>query len=850
MKKLISLFLSLIMIVSIVAVGVVTTNAATTKKFTENGISWTVTESYPGWAIKPTNRKVVTGDVIIPQTYDNKVIFAIDDYAFSGCSGITSITIPGSILHIGDGAFNSCSGLQNINIPNTVKHIGSHAFERCVFEEIVLPDSLEEVTCVANCVSLKSFNIPKNAKIVDIPGCNSLVTLNVPDGVERFSCSYCKGLETVNLPDSVKFVDCRQCIKLKEIVIPGSVTEIYEGTFSGCTDLSTVTISNGILKIGRSAFNNCTSLSQVNIADSIETMEASFVGCTSLTSISIPDSVKSINKYTFQDCINLRNISLPSAFSIQYYKGYPLINSAQPRTEVFEENGVEWKVTYTDEGLSIGPKRPASKPIPENGIVVFPSEYNGEPIVAVSDGAFSGYDDLKEVVLPDTIKRIGDGAFACYLEKWNVPASLEYIGNAAFNTANIEDFDIPQTVKYIGDDAFCSCHNLTNVTIPSSVEYLGEGAYSNCWGLKTVYLPDTMNEINNGMFADSKNLEEVFIPNSVTKIGNSVFWGCTKLETINSLDSIKYIGYGAFRYCYLLDIEIPEGIEYIDSYAFEGCTKVGQNGLVFPNSLNYVGNYAFTNISNISSLTIDTSKLSCIGVLAFYNSSINSFSLGDNVKVIDTPLLSSNKNIERLDIGTSSIEVTYQHAFYGDDNLTVYAPVRAVTTGLRKATKFADVPLVVTNGIIESGDSKDSIVTLTTDPAIFKVTVPTVLPFTVDSDSNVTVANNAQVINNSNGQVKVTGVTAQTTEGWSIVANGTDFREVPVDSKQFTFTLNGDNFAAGNNVPLTLGSAWTVIDGKASMNLPYNGTFAVQSQPKVKLPIANTIFTIAWNKAD
>jgi hypothetical protein len=62
--------------------------------------------------------------------------------------------------------------------------------------------------------------------------------------------------------------------------------------------------------------------------------------------------------------------------------------------------------------------------------------------------------------------------------------------------------------------------------------------------------------------------------------------------------------------------------------------------------------------------------------------------------------------------------------------------------------------------------------------------------------------------------------------------------------------LNGDNFAAGNNVPLTLGSAWTVIDGKASMNLPYNGTFAVQSQPKVKLPIANTIFTIAWNKAD
>ena len=76
-----------------------------------------------------------------------------------------------------------------------------------------------------------------------------------------------------------------------------------------------------------------------------------------------------------------------------------------------------------------------------------------------------------------------------------------------------------------------------------------------------------------------------------------------------------------------------------------------------------------------------------------------------------------------------------------------------------------------------------------------------------------------------------------------------DFREVPVDSKQFTFTLNGDSFGPGKDVDLTLGMTWTVINGKEEMALPYSGTFAVQSQPKVELPIANTIFTIAWNKA-
>jgi hypothetical protein len=196
-----------------------------------------------------------------------------------------------------------------------------------------------------------------------------------------------------------------------------------------------------------------------------------------------------------------------------------------------------------------------------------------------------------------------------------------------------------------------------------------------------------------------------------------------------------------------------------------------------------------------------------------------------------------------------SCDVTNKYAFFGDDNLTVYTKTRNASSGLRLASGFPEVPLKPIDGIINSGESKDSIVSLSTAPAIFKVTVPTVLPFTVDSDSNVTVANNAVISNKCNGQVKVTNVRAQTTDGWAIVANDTDFREVPVDSKQFTFTLNGDSFGPGKDVDLTLGREWTVINGKEKMALPYSGTFAVQSQPKVDLPIANTIFTIAWNKA-
>ena len=133
--------------------------------------------------------------------------------------------------------------------------------------------------------------------------------------------------------------------------------------------------------------------------------------------------------------------------------------------------------------------------------------------------------------------------------------------------------------------------------------------------------------------------------------------------------------------------------------------------------------------------------------------------------------------------------------------------------------------------------------------ANFKVTVPTVIPFTVDSDGNVTTASDLKIVNHSKGPVDITAVHADTVNGWQIVTYGTDFRNVPVDSKQFTFQLNGDNFAAGTSVDLTLGSAWKTINGETNMALPYNGDFAVQSEAINAGHIANVIFTAAWHTA-
>lgn len=149
-------------------------------------------------------------------------------------------------------------------------------------------------------------------------------------------------------------------------------------------------------------------------------------------------------------------------------------------------------------------------------------------------------------------------------------------------------------------------------------------------------------------------------------------------------------------------------------------------------------------------------------------------------------------------------------------------------------------------GIEQSGGSDTTKVELTVESATFKVTVPTVLPYTVDADGNVSVADNAKIVNESNGPVKVTDVTAKTLDSWKLVENGTDFRSVKVNSPEFTMTLNNDNFPAGTTSVLPLGSAWTPINGGADMSLTYSGDFAEQADAITNANIANVIFTVAW----
>ena len=171
-------------------------------------------------------------------------VTSIGDYAFAGCSGLTSITIPNSVTSIGKSAFWFCSGLTSITIPNSVTSIEINTFFECL--------GLTSVT-IGNSVT----SIGKYA----FGGCKNLTSLTILSGVTSIGESAfqkCSGLTSVTLPNSVTNIEnhaFRDCLGLTSVTIPNSVTSIGESAFRDCLGLTSVTIGNSVTSIGKYAFD-------------------------------------------------------------------------------------------------------------------------------------------------------------------------------------------------------------------------------------------------------------------------------------------------------------------------------------------------------------------------------------------------------------------------------------------------------------------------------------------------------------------------------------------------------------------------------------------------------------------
>lgn len=165
----------------------------------------------------------------------------------------------------------------------------------------------------------------------------------------------------------------------------------------------------------------------------------------------------------------------------------------------------------------------------------------------------------------------------------------------------------------------------------------------------------------------------------------------------------------------------------------------------------------------------------------------------------------------------------------------------------------AVAPVAAQANEINTPGTGSSTVVLDVDAPTFSVTVPTGLPIYVDADGVVTTANNVYITNGGHGSVTVTGVAITAKNDWSTVDVAKDLSNVPVNTQEFSMTINNETTTGANAITFDQEN-WPAIaaanDGDTDQfHLVYDADVAPQTDALNK-DIADVVFTIGWNTVD
>lgn len=316
----------------------------------------------------------LSGDLSIPDsvTFDLKTyaVTAIGESAFTGCTGLTILTIPVGVKKIGSKAFSGCSGLTSVVISDSVTSIGNYAFDGCTaLTATLIPGSVTSIGKYAfyECEGLTTMSIPASVRLIDeyaFSGCSGLTSLTIAEGVTSIGRNAFYG-----------------CSKITSLTIPKSLAVIPYKGFQGCTSLTSLTITPGVKEIDKYAFSGC-NLTTLTIPEGITSIGTeAFYGNESLDSIAIPESVTSIGEAAFAACTSVLKFT---------------VAMGQPRYSVVD--GVLFNkdrtilVAYPN-AKGIGYEIPAG-------------------VTTIGNSAFGDCVTLAWVIIPGSVESIGTSAFA------------------------------------------------------------------------------------------------------------------------------------------------------------------------------------------------------------------------------------------------------------------------------------------------------------------------------------------------------------------------------------------------------------------------------------------------------
>ena len=240
-----------------------------------------------------------------------------------------------------------------------------------------------------------------------------------------------------------------------------------------------------------------------------------------------------------------------------------------------------------------------------NGEVRVPGSIAGRPVTSIGDFAFYAT-DVTNVLIPDTVTNIGDGAF--------------------FDCQSLTNVTLGSRVVSLGDWAFGFCPRLTSVDCRGNVPSLGgcNVFYGNAaavhylpgatgWGALLADHPAVLWNSQPVPFSYTTNSDSV----SLTITG---YTGNNDMVTIPgsiNFPPVSIIGNYAFNNTGLTSITIPSGVTTIGSSAFSDCS--GLTSITIPSGVTTIGSGAFSSCSDLTNITVTSNNpaYSSIGGVLF-----------------------------------------------------------------------------------------------------------------------------------------------------------------------------------------------------------------------------------------
>lgn len=563
-------------------------------------------------------------DIIIPSTYENLPVTAIESKTFEGNKNIKSIVIPASIKTIGIGvlndadslesitfgeglveintsAFYSCDSLTKVSMPESLKIVGGNAFASCKnLKNITLNEGLIEIGSGAfqayspfGNYNDEAFNFYGNGKYLGTKNNPYYALVDLPDSFNTKSCEIHK---------DTKIIACETFSNsiIEDIIIPNGVKIINTWAFFGCNTLKTVKIEGTIEELAAGAFYECKNIvyneyegayylgndsNPYLILMSVKDTEKSsytihpntkqiasnaFRKCTAIKSFEIPEHITVVGEYAFAECSALTSIVIPKSIT-----------------------KLSLGIFYDCTGLTE---------------IVIPDH-----IVSIGSYALRGCTSLNKVIIKNNVKSIGKYAFAV-CSKLN---SIDFYGTED------EWNKIEKDVNWSGNNLYSSIK--VNIIEPTMLDSgASEGITYQKSTDKTYYTVSSVGTCTDANIVISATCNGL----PVKTVSKKAFEGCKTVISITIPSSVKTIETEAFKNCTSLkSVKLAEGVESITLHAFIGCISLEEINIPSTCSLEN----AFVGCTSLKTLNIDPAnkKYKMVGSCLISNGNALVLDLGE-----------------------------------------------------------------------------------------------------------------------------------------------------------------------------------------------------------------------------